>query len=445
MKKTVPLIFTVLTLPCFGQQGPQHISPTQLQTIEDLEPGRAVQRPVSYQGSLRIAYSRQTPLIAKAEHRPSRAVTVGMDDLGPPTSAIRRSLEASISPITPLIEIRGQQQNVNVDLLIRNRGAESYQLIALRLAVFDQHGKLEMERELNENGTPPALPIVGDLALPAAGAIDLYQPFTTFDRSLDLSTMRFTLLFGKAGQNAAAIPLTSSATVIIDVHPKNYAPTPYCLPLTGLVVVHDGHDLLSHHRRFNLAHRLQADPAKAVSANLYAYDFMRTGPEGALYGRDLTRKEDWFSYGASVRAPEAGTIVRAANDIPENTLDSTGNSHIPPAAETKDPNGFGNYVAIRHSDGRVSWLLHMQPGSVTVHTGNVVHAGQVLGKIGFSGDSLFPHLHYNVTNAPSYPAQGVPSYFRDFTRVLGSRRVDVSEGQIDTGDLVDSDGSCGQR
>ena len=445
MRKTLPFILIVVTLPCPGQQGPQQISPTQLQTIGNQEPSETVQEGVAYQEPLRAANPRQSSLILRARPVPSGAVTVGMDDPGPPTSAVGSSLEASVSPATPFIEIRAQQQIVNVDLLIRNRGAESYQLIALRLAVFDQHDRLEMEREINGNGTPPALAIVGDLALPAAGAIDLYQPFTTFDRSLDLSTMRFIVLFGKAGRNAAAVPLTAAATVTIDVHPKSYAPAPYCLPLAGLVVVHDGHDLLSHHRRFNLAHRLRADPTTAVSANLYGYDLMRTGPDGALYGGDLTRKENWFSYGVPVRAPESGTIVRSANNIPENTLDNTGNSHIPPSAETKDSNGFGNHVAILHSDGRVSWLLHMQPGSVTVHTGNVVHAGQVLGRIGFSGDSLFPHLHYNVTNAPTYPSQGVPSYFHEFTAVLGSRRIDVSVGQIDTGDLVDSDGSCRER
>lgn len=68
---------------------------------------------------------------------------------------------------------------VNVNLLMRNHGAESYQLIALRLAVLDRHGSLEIEREVNQNGTSLALAIVGDLALPLSGATDVFQPFTT--------------------------------------------------------------------------------------------------------------------------------------------------------------------------------------------------------------------------------------------------------------------------
>ena len=61
------------------------------------------------------------------------------------------------------------------------------------------------------------------------------------------------------------------------------------------------------------------------------------------------------------------------------------------------PLGFGNPVLIRAADGRVSWLLHMEPGSVVVKTGDRLVTGQMLGRIGFSGDSLFSRLHFNVT------------------------------------------------
>ena len=67
-----------------------------------------------------------------------------------------------------------------------------------------------------------------------------------------------------------------------------------------------------------------------------------------------------------------------------------------------------------------------------------MRAEQLIGKVGFSGDSLFPHLHYNVTDGPNYPSQGVPSYFKQFVRVLGERRIPLSEGQIDTGDIVET-------
>src|SRR5690242_5915958 len=93
------------------------------------------------------------------------------------------------------------------------------------------------------------------------------------------------------------------------------------------------------------------------------------------------------------------------------------------SSATTDPLGLGNHVEIRHADGRVSWMLHMQPGSVRVKADERVRRGALIGKVGFTGDSLFPHLHYNVTDSATYPSQGMPTYFQSFTCVMGSRLV----------------------
>jgi murein DD-endopeptidase MepM/ murein hydrolase activator NlpD len=207
------------------------------------------------------------------------------------------------------------------------------------------------------------------------------------------------------------------------------------------LLVHEGHDFFSHHRRYNLAARYEADPHTAVGANLFAYDLMLVDMDGALYKNDPSKKDDWFSYGAPIFAPADGIVQEVANDLPENVFIGT-QAKQPDDAGARDPIGFGNHVVIRHADGRVSWLLHMKPGSVLVKSGDKVLSGQPLGQVGFSGDSLFPHLHYTVTTGVVYPSQGVPSYFRLFERILGSKRVKIAAGQIDTGDLLESHAEC---
>jgi murein DD-endopeptidase MepM/ murein hydrolase activator NlpD len=129
-------------------------------------------------------------------------------------------------------------------------------------------------------------------------------------------------------------------------------------------------------------------------------------------------------------------VIEVVSDLPENTFTSTGEAQSPSMEAVRDPMGFGNHVKIQHGDGRVSWLLHMQPKSIRVRVGDRVRAEQQIGNVGFSGDSLFPHLHYNVTVGSNYPSQGVPSYFKQFVHVLGERRISTSKGQIDTGDIV---------
>lgn len=61
-----------------------------------------------------------------------------------------------------------------------------------------------------------------------------------------------------------------------------------------------------------------------------------------------------------------------------------------------------NYVIILHSDGTIARYLHLKQGSVTnLPIGTTIAAGQALGKVGSSGISTGPHLHFEVraTNA----------------------------------------------
>jgi hypothetical protein len=349
-----------------------------------------------------------------------------------------RAPEIAITPAPgrPFIEMRGDQQHINFDLLVRTGGQRVYRLVCIRLRVYDRSGGLEIEQELNENGKPPALDMVGDRLLQPGSVMDIYQPFDSFGPEVDASMMRFELLFMEQEHAAPPVVINADATAMIEVHPRSYSPTAYCLPLHGLILVHDGHDFYSHHRRYGLANRFEVHPSSAVSANLYAYDFMAATPDGALFRGDATKKESWLAYGTMIFAPASGQVVDAVSDVPENTFAVNGDAQVPSTTGSKDPMGFGNHVTIRHEDGRVSWLLHMQPNSVQVKAGDQVKAGQFLGRIGFSGDSLFPHLHFNVTDGAMYPSQGVPSYFKHFVRILGRRKVSIVFGQVDTGDLI---------
>jgi len=53
--------------------------------------------------------------------------------------------------------------------------------------------------------------------------------------------------------------------------------------------------------------------------------------------------------------------------------------------------------------------MHLQPESVLVNAGDRVRRGQVLARIGASGDAREPHLHFEVTTSATLLAgEGVP-------------------------------------
>ncbi len=60
-------------------------------------------------------------------------------------------------------------------------------------------------------------------------------------------------------------------------------------------------------------------------------------------------------------------------------------------------NNDWNAVYIQHDDGSIAWYGHMKKGSPTTkQVGDRVTAGEYLGKVGSSGNSTGPHLHFEI-------------------------------------------------
>lgn len=93
----------------------------------------------------------------------------------------------------------------------------------------------------------------------------------------------------------------------------------------------------------------------------------------------------YAAFGAEIIAPCAGEVISAENRRPNRKrLDPDG----------EDRTG-GNHVVI-FCAGHSVQLAHMQAGTVTVSAGDQVIVGQLLGKIGNSGNTTQPHLHINA-------------------------------------------------
>jgi murein DD-endopeptidase MepM/ murein hydrolase activator NlpD len=80
--------------------------------------------------------------------------------------------------------------------------------------------------------------------------------------------------------------------------------------------------------------------------------------------------------------------------------------------------GFGNYVKVTHADGKSTFYGHMMDGTLQVALNDAVTCGQRLGKVGSSGYSTGPHLHFepryssNTSDDPfSGPCGGPTSWW----------------------------------
>ncbi len=67
--------------------------------------------------------------------------------------------------------------------------------------------------------------------------------------------------------------------------------------------------------------------------------------------------------------------------------------------------GYGNTVMIDHGNGLVSLYAHMQSGSIAVSNGQRLSKGTRIGRVGSTGYSTGPHLHFEirVNGSPTDP------------------------------------------
>jgi murein DD-endopeptidase MepM/ murein hydrolase activator NlpD len=88
---------------------------------------------------------------------------------------------------------------------------------------------------------------------------------------------------------------------------------------------------------------------------------------------------------------------------------------VPP--DTK--NGFGgNQIILEITPGVYAAYAHLQPGSLAVQVGDTVSTGDVIAKLGNTGPSQGPHLHFGLLDKPDlFVGRSLPFVLEAFTLV----------------------------
>ncbi len=170
-------------------------------------------------------------------------------------------------------------------------------------------------------------------------------------------------------------------------------------------------------------HRRLFYPANGswVKGETFAIDWLQER-DGALFEGDGSSNSQWFGFGAPLLAVADGTVVRAVDGKPD----------IPPGAPPilATPEDFaGNYVLVRIRPGVFAEYGHVQEGSVQVRVGDRVRAGQQLGRLGNSGNTTAPHLHFGLIDGPDVAVANSVPFEIDHFRFVG-------EANLETGEII---------
>ncbi|HEX6396962.1 MAG TPA: M23 family metallopeptidase [Steroidobacteraceae bacterium] len=338
----------------------------------------------------------------------------------PPTWAVA----GKILPVEPRAEPTELGLAYNFDILVQNDENAALTLDHMRVEFLDARGALLLRKEISGNGSSPNLLMIPNRKLEPGEEHLYFNPFPRVPARLRVARVTARLAFSTPVEDAPPRTLELSAAV-------SSQPAPVvAMPIAGRVFVWDGHDELGHHRRWDYSIPFLKQIGFSSNGMRYSYDFVLVDERNEMSKADPKNNEDWLAFGIPVRAVEAGTVVKVVSTHPDD-------GSFDARQSLQDINALlGNYVVIDHGGGVFSAYAHLEQDSAQVRAGDPVRRGQRIAAVGNSGSANFPHLHFQLMNAPDMHGEGVPALFRDFERAPGADRVKVKQGPVDTGEVI---------
>lgn len=195
------------------------------------------------------------------------------------------------------------------------------------------------------------------------------------------------------------------------------------------------------------AHRIPSHGTDMLGQR-FAFDFVRTDarkgfhlhPAGTVRSYLIGgRTRECYGWGQPVHAAFDGQVVQARDGVPERewlhvVRELAGvlwNAFTFKPTEEGIDRVAGNHVIVRMDATPTihGFYAHLAPGSVAVETGQVVRAGDQIGRVGHTGNSTAPHLHFQLMDAADpLRARGIPCAFREYEANRDGRWVRVERG-----------------
>jgi hypothetical protein len=169
---------------------------------------------------------------------------------------------------------------------------------------------------------------------------------------------------------------------------------------------------------------------KLINGQRFAIDWKRTNDKGEFYVGDRTKNESYVDYGEPIYAVADGTVSSILDGIDPGTPGTLPANDPVLGPKLTVENVDGNHIVQDLGGGVWAFYAHLKKGTLLVKPGDKVKKGQMIARLGNTGNSNASHLHFQLMNGPSVlGSDGVPYVFDRFQY----------DGQVDPQQVIDAD------
>jgi hypothetical protein len=220
----------------------------------------------------------------------------------------------------------------------------------------------------------------------------------TFENSLLPKTLKHKITFTNSSENVSYLET--------NINVSNKTAKVISPPVKGEKwLAYNGPSNNDHHHRRTLMYYMGIP----FLSQRFAIDWLKFTKNNRPFKSKGDKNTDYSDYGDSIYSVADGTVVDVRKGLPDNTPLDT------PAVPITLGTASGNYVIVDIGDHIYAFYAHLIPGSIRVRVGQKVEKGQSLGRLGNSGNSGGPHLHFHLCDSPdAIFSQGVPYVFETY-------------------------------
>jgi hypothetical protein len=166
--------------------------------------------------------------------------------------------------------------------------------------------------------------------------------------------------------------------------------------------------------------RVAINGVRIETAETFAIDWVKVKND-RIFDGDGKRLEQYYSFGEDVIAVADGIVVSIHDGMPDETPMTI---MVP---RSRSDYG-GNNVFLEIAPNVFAWYAHLRQGSLKVKVGDTVKAGVPIAKLGNTGPSEGPHLHFGLLDKPdAFAGRSLPFVLDRFT-LEGAIDFDTSKG-----------------